>query len=116
MNPYFRKRPDSALFDADAFGFARAEFFENRDRFVDRLMCAQYFDAERFEAMLLGFAELKRFHEANCEPMLSSYFLHADGICNHLEIQMEYSATQKNECSEALVRWVDVLKGFGVRK
>lgn len=114
MNPYFKAHPDSALFDDEAFSAARAEFFENRDRFINRLACAQYFDTERFEAMLLGLESLKRFHEANSEPMRPTYFERADSIANHLEIQSRYSKTQKQECAAALSRWHEVLKAFGV--
>jgi hypothetical protein len=116
VNPYFKAHPDSALFDNEAFSTARAEFFENRDRFLDRLACAQYFDAERFEATLLWLESLKRFHEAHSEPMSPAYFERADSISNHLEIQSRYSTKQKQVCAAALGRWHEVLIAFRVRK
>ena len=116
MNPYFRRQADSELFDEDAFGVARAEFFENRQRFVERLVCAQLFDAERFEAMLLWLESLQRFHAANAEPIPQTYFEDFDAISNHLEIQSRYSKTQKEECTAALAKWSQVLDVFGVKK
>jgi len=100
------------LFDEEEFGVARAEFFENRERFVDRLMCAQYFDAERFDAMLLWLVSLKHFHDAKVEPMQAAYFLDADMISNNLETQSKYSKTQREAFLGALERWSKVLAEF----
>ena len=116
MNPYYKAESESALFDEEALGFARGEFIDNRQRFWDRLACAEYFDAERFEAIILWLASLKRFHDANAEPMQLNYFNDFEGIRNHLEIQSEYSKTQKKECMEALTVWDRILKEYGVRK
>ncbi len=116
MNPYYKAESESALFDEDAFGFARGEFVDNRQRFYNRLACAQYFDTERFEAVVLWLASLKRFHEANAEPMPTSYFDDFEGIRNHLEIQSTYSPTQKKECLDALHQWDHILTEYGVRK
>lgn len=116
MNPYFKEPPDSVLLNDDAFGSARAEFFENRDRFVDRLACAQYFDLERFEAMILWLKTLKRFHDANALPMLSIYFQEAGSISALLETQSRYSKTQRDACSVALVEWRGVLNAVGANR
>ncbi len=116
MNPYFRRQPDADLFDEDAFGVARAEFFENRQRFVDRLLCAQYFEEDRFYALILWLDALQRFHTANAEPMRPVYFDDFDKISAHLEIQSKYSKAQKEVCSAALARWSEVMDSFGVKK
>ena len=115
VNSNSKVQLESGLFDDDAFGVARSEFFENRERFVERLLCAQYFDADRFEATISWLERLERFHAANAEPMCKSYFKDFETISNHLDIQSRYSTTQKEVCAAALSKWSKIVDSLGAK-
>lgn len=116
MNPYFRRQPNLNFFDEDAFSAARTGFFENRECFFTRLTCAEYFDAERFDAMLLWLETLKQFYDANEKSMSPIYFEDADDISHCLEVQATYSKTQREICAEALIRWNETLLRLAMSK
>ncbi|ADE53334.1 hypothetical protein [Coraliomargarita akajimensis] len=111
-NPYFKKTKENAFYDEEAFGYARSQFVDIKKTFLDRLACAQVFDRERFEAMILWLEELKEFHEKNYEPMEEYYLDGFHSIQNHLEIQSKYSTDQKEECTEALSVWSKIIDEY----
>jgi hypothetical protein len=113
-NPYFKKTKNNDFFDDEAFGFAKGQLVDIRKRFLDRLACAQHFDMERFEALILWLKELKKFHDHRYEPMEDFYFDDFLSIKGYLEIQSKYSTNQKEECTEALTRWEQVITDYPV--
>ena len=83
-----------------------------RSRFLDRLACAQVFDRELFEALLLWLDTLSRCYAAADLPMASSEFVHFDKIAGYLEQEATYSRTQRAECVAAHAQWLSVMHRF----
>ena len=102
MSAPFRHHPESSLFDDEAFGFTRGEYLYNRQRLYERLACAQLLDKEAMTLMFSWLGELKRFHDANAEPMHAYYFHHYDEILEQLRMRIRYDPNQRADCELAL--------------
>jgi hypothetical protein len=114
QNPYFRPPPESKLGDEEVCSHVRAEFYDIRSRFLNRLACAQVFDRERFEALLLWLDTLRRCCAVAGSPMAASDLDQFDTIAGYLEQEATYSRNQRAECAEAHARWLGIMDQFRV--
>ena len=107
---FFHAPRESDLAEDDTRSRVRAEFFDLRTRFLDRLACAEVFDSELFEALLLSLDALSRCCSAADMPMPRSDFSQFDIIANHLELQATHSRNQRAECATARSRWLALMR------
>lgn len=114
QNPFFRPPRESALGDEEVRGHVRAEFYDIRSRFLDRLACARVFDRERFEALLLWLDTLRRCCAAAGLPMAASDFDQFRAIADCLEQEAIYSPDQRAECAAAHAHWLDIIRQFNL--
>ncbi len=109
-NRFFHAPRESDIAEDDTRGRVRAELFDLRTRFLDRLACAEVFDPELFEALLLSLDALRRCYSAADIPMPRSDFSQFDIIANHLELQATHSRGQRAECAAAHSRWLALMR------
>jgi hypothetical protein len=76
------------------------------------LACANVFDRERFEALLLWLDTLQRSCAAADLPLADSDFDQFSEIAGHLEQEATYSRDQRAECAAAHARWLGVMRQF----
>lgn len=114
QNPYFRPPRESTLGEEEVCSHVRAEFYDIRQSFLDRLACAQVFDRDRFEALLLWLDTLQRCCAVGGLPMAASDFDHFDSIAGFLEQEATYSRNQQAECAAAHARWLGIMRQFRV--
>lgn len=112
QNQFFRPPDESVLGDDEVRSRVRAEFFDVRTSFVERLACAQVFDTERFEALLLWLDTLRRCYSAADLPMQASDFSQFSAIADALEQESTYSRDQRAECAAAHATWLGVMRQF----
>lgn len=112
QNSFFRPPPESTLGEDDVRSHVRAEFYDIRSRFLDRLACANVFDRERFEALLLWLDTLRRSCAAAGLPMAVSDFAQFSDIASYLEQEAAYSRDQRAECAAAHRQWLDMMRQF----
>ncbi|MGA2871113.1 MAG: hypothetical protein ABSF34_18380 [Verrucomicrobiota bacterium] len=111
-NQFFRPPRESTLADDEVRSYVRAEFFDVRSRFLDRLACAQVFDRERFDAVLLWLDTLRRCYAAANLPMPVTDLDQFSVIASYLEQEATYSADQRAECAAAHSQWVAIMRQF----
>jgi len=112
QNPFFRPPRESTLGDDEVRSHVRAEFYDIRSRFLDRLACARVFDRERFEALLLWLDTLRRCYAAADLPMAASDFDQFSDIAGYLEQEATYSRDQRAECAAAHAQWLGIMRQF----
>lgn len=112
QNRFFRAPRESELADDEVRSHVRTEFFDVRSRFLDRLACAQVFDRELFEALLLWLDALRRCSTAADLPMVASDFDQFSTIAGYLEQEATYSRDQRAECVAAHTQWLGVMHKF----
>lgn len=111
-NPFFKPPRESTLGDEAVRSYIRAQFYDVRSTFLDRLACANVFDRDRFEALLLWLDTLQRSCTASGSPMLPSDFDQFDSIANYLEQQATYSRDQKTECAATHAQWLSIMRQY----
>lgn len=114
QNPFFMPPDESKLGDDEVRSHVRSEFFDIRSQFLDRLACAQVFDRERFQALLLWLDALRRCYAAAGLPMAASDFVQFDTIAGYLEQEAAYSRDQRAECAAAYAQWLKVMSQFNL--
>ena len=111
-NSFFRPPRESTLAGDEVRSHIRAEFFEVRSRFLDRLACARVFDRERFEALLLWLDTLRRSYAAADLPMPVSDCDQFSSIASYLEQEATYSRDQRAERAAAHAQWLGIMHQF----
>lgn len=111
-NPFFKPPNEASLADDDVRSRVRAEFYDIRHRFLDRLACAQVFDRERFEALVLSLDTLRRSCAVAGVAMAESDFDQLTDIVGYLEQEAIYSPDQRLECAAAHAQWLDIMRQF----
>ena len=76
------------------------------------LACAQVFDAELFEALLLWLDTLEACSTAAGVLILASDFAQFGRVAAYLEQEATYSRDQRVECIAARERWLGVMRRF----
>jgi hypothetical protein len=109
-NPFFKPPNEASLADDDVRSRVRAEFYEIRSRFLDRLACAQVFDRDRFEALLLSLEALRRSSAVAGIPLAESDFDQFRDIASYLEQEATYSRNQRQECAAAHAQWIGIMR------
>lgn len=111
-NMFFRPPRESTLVDDEVRGHVRAEFFDIRSQFLDRLACACVFDRERFEALLLWLDTLRRCYAAADLPMAATDFEKFSDIAGYLEQEAAHSRDQRAECAAAHAQWLGIMRQY----
>jgi hypothetical protein len=109
-NRFYNPPSASSLGEDEVRSHVRAEFFDVRNRFLDRLSCAQVFDRELFDALLLWLETLGRCYVAADLPMNASDFDRFNSISSYLEQEATYSRDQKTECAAAHLKWIGIMQ------
>jgi hypothetical protein len=112
QNRFFHPPRESDLADDEVRSRVRSELFDVRSRFLDRLACAQVFDRELFEALLLSLETLRRCYVAADLPMAASDFDQFSTIAGYLEQEATYSRDHRAECVAAQTRWLGIMRQF----
>ncbi len=112
QNRFFRAPRESELADDEVRSYVRSQLFDVRSRFLDRLACAQVFDRELFEALLLWLDTLRRCYAAAELPMAASDFDQFNRIADYLEQEATHSRDQRAECLAAHTQWLGVMRQF----
>ncbi len=112
QNRFFHAPRESELADDEVRSRVRSDFFDVRSRFLDRLACAQVFDRELFEALLLSLDTLRRCYAAAELPMAASDFDQFNCIAGYLEQEATHSRDQRVECVAAHAQWVGVMRQY----
>jgi hypothetical protein len=111
-NRFFAPPRATTLADDEVRSYVRSELFYVRSRFVDRLACAQVFDRELFDAVILWLDTLSCCYAAANLPMASSDFSQFDSITGYLEQAATYSRDQRAECATAHMQWIAIMRRF----
>src|ERR1700744_42277 len=106
-NPFFKPPRESTLGDDEVRSHVRAEFYDIRSRFLDRLACARVFDRERFEALLFWLDTLRRCHAAADLPMAAADFDQFKDIASCLEQEAAYYRDQRAEWAAGHMQWLN---------
>jgi len=112
-NRFFKPPRESTIRDEEVCSRIRAEFYDVRTRFLDRLACAKVFDRELFVALLLWLDTLRRSCAAADIPMTESDFDSFSAIAQYLEQEATYSRDQRVECNAAQSEWHDIMRQYG---
>ena len=104
-NRFFKPPRESTIRDEEVCSRIRAEFYDVRTRFLDRLACAKVFDRELFVALLLWLDTLRRSCAAADIPMTESDF---DSFS-----EIAQSRDQRVECNAAQSEWHDIMRQYG---
>lgn len=114
QNPYFQPTFEFELSEPEARSRIRSQFFDVRSRFLDRLACAQVFDGDLFDALLLWLDLLQRAYNTAGLAMSRSDFSQFDSIANYLEQEATHSPDQQAECAAAHAQWLDVMRQYNL--